>query len=269
MKLASRVLRRELPAAASQATALKLPTMPSALYAVGDLHGCLDLYRALETRILEDGAEIPGPKLIVVLGDVIDRGPDTARIIDHLVSPMPAGWQRLVLRGNHEDMMLKFLAAPEDHYRWLDFGGHQTLLSYGLQPDSVCGFRLRANRVKQMVGAAIPKAHIAFLNQLPLSLEVGPFFLSHAGGNPQKPLAEQSSEDLMWGSPMQEHDTDYIAVHGHILVPEAQVSGQRLNLDTGAYVSGILSGARLCSQQDIRLFAARNTNLRISHSPDG
>lgn len=226
---------------------LSLPEMPAALYAVGDIHGCCALYQQLEKDILADGAQFSGSKLIVVLGDIVDRGPDSAGVIDHLLAPLPDGWQRLVLRGNHEAMMLKFLAAPHKNKRWLEFGGRETLQSYGLTSDSDHGFNLPEARLFQKFEAAIPSAHIDFLSDLALCLEVGPFVFSHAGIDPAKPMPEQSPNDLMWGDParIDSADTELMVVHGHTPVVKALISPRRVCVDTGAYASGILTAVRL------------------------
>ncbi len=239
--------------------ALRLPQMPAALYAIGDVHGCLDQLINLEAKILADGAQIAGQKLVVVLGDVVDRGPKSAEVIDHLLAPMPVGWQRLVLKGNHEQMMLKFLRDPDAHQSWLKFGGAETLQSYGLAEDPELGFGLPAPRMTQMIATVVPSAHMQFLDQLPLCLEVGEFFLSHAGFDPAKSLADQTPHDLMWRNATQLDFSGGVvtAVHGHVPVAEAEHAPRRINLDTGAYASGVLTAARLTTADDITFFTAR------------
>jgi serine/threonine protein phosphatase 1 len=237
------------PGAAGALTRLSLPQMPAATYAVGDPHGCLSLYRQLETAICADGAAIGGTKLIVILGDVVDRGPDTAGLIDHLLTPAPAGFRRVVLRGNHEDMMLRFLAAPGANRSWLDFGGLETLASYGVMPTAAEA--LSPGPLRQRLLAVMPEAHRAFLETLPVSLSMGEFFLAHAGLNPARPPQDQDPADLMWSDPAQiDAAADALpagltVVHGHVVVEQAQRLARRIAVDTGAHQTGRLSAVRL------------------------
>lgn len=233
---------------------LTLKRFPDAIYAVGDVHGCCTLYRQMEQQIIADAAQagISGPKLIVLLGDVVDRGPDSAGMLHHLTSPPPEGFQRLVLRGNHEDMMLAFLSNPAASLRWLDFGGDQTLMSYGLHPEPEQGFAMRPSRLAHMLDTAIPQSHRDWLSALPMGLQVGDLVFAHAGLDPRQSLQEQDPAHLLWGDPEAfdtlAQGTELRLVHGHVIVPSVQLLERRINLDTGAYASGILSAVRL--QQD-------------------
>lgn len=226
---------------------LSLPAMPAALYAVGDVHGCCELYQRLEQKILADGKDTPGAKLIVVLGDVIDRGPNSAGMLDHLLSPLPDGWQRVVLAGNHEEMAYGFLTQTNRNEAWLDYGGREMLLSYGMQEDPINGFKIPATTLQHAIDAHIPAAHIAFLGDLPLSLQVGPYLLAHAGYDPTQPIDTQGRADFLWGDPTRLDQTagQWIAVHGHVPITEASAGATRIALDTGAYATGLLSAARL------------------------
>ena len=226
---------------------LSLTTFPAAIYAVGDVHGCLELYLALETKIIADGAGTPGQKLIVLLGDIVDRGAQSAEMIEHLLQPTPAGFQRLTLMGNHEEMMLLFLNAPSRNLSWLGFGGRETLLSYGMLPDAGLGFALSETRLKQMSDVCIPQSHRTFLEQLPVSLSVGEYLFSHAGYDGTKPVADQKKEDLLWGDPtLLDAQARLIhAVHGHIPVDKVLFTEARTDVDTGAYTSGKLSAVKI------------------------
>jgi serine/threonine protein phosphatase 1 len=237
---------------APKARILSLRTPPAAIYAVGDVHGCRALYQRLEAMILQDAATqfISGPVLIVLLGDIVDRGPDSAGVIDDLQQPAPQGVQRLVLRGNHEEMMLRFLTDPGPNRDWLVFGGNETLASYGVMSDLENGFDLSPTRSAAMLETTIPAPHRAFLASLPYGLHVGEYFLCHAGIDPARPLSEQTPHDLIWGPPDRIDAASPaqnlpIIVHGHVIVPEVHLRPRRINVDTGAYISGKLSAVRL------------------------
>lgn len=243
--------RKKRPAAQADAGAshrlLKLSKMPAAIYAIGDIHGCADLYDRLEAQIIADGAEIEGTKLILSLGDVVDRGGASAGVIDRLMSPAPKGFKRLTLRGNHEDMMVKFMADPDAHRKWLDFGGTETLASYGLSPDPEVRFDLPASKLRHMMDAAIPDAHRKFLRDLPLALSVGPYRFAHASYDRDTDFEAQKSDTLMWGDPeaSEQGKNDLIFVHGHVVVDAPVVREKRINVDTGAYSTGILTAIRI------------------------
>ena len=225
---------------------LRLDQMPAAIYAIGDIHGCLDLYDALEAEIVADAANIDGPKLIVCLGDVVDRGAKTAEVLDRLRGSAPAGFQRLVLRGNHEDMMLAFLRSPQRHMNWLSFGGEETLASYGVRPNSNNGFGSEGKLLKHKLRTLIPEAHYDFLDQLPLALEVGTLRFAHAGYALAKPARKQSPDLLLWGPPIKadSYAGDEMLVHGHVIVDDIDVQENRINLDVGAYKTGKLAAIR-------------------------
>ncbi|MGP9789680.1 metallophosphoesterase family protein [Roseinatronobacter sp. NSM] len=245
----SRDIRKDAGAGAAPRI-LALRQMPAAVYAIGDAHGCNALYRKLEQDIVNDAesAGITGPKLIVVLGDFVDRGPDSAGLLRHLLDPPPRNFQRMVLRGNHEDMMLAFLQDPAPARQWLQFGGTETLVSYGMHPDPEHGFARPVRHLKQMLDATIPAAHRAFLTNLPYGLSVGDYFLCHAGIDPARSLEQQRPEDLLWGGgdkidaatgPLP------VVVHGHVITEDVLLTSKRINVDTGAYQSGKLSAVRL------------------------
>ena len=230
---------------------LKLSKMPAAIYAIGDIHGCADLYDRLEAKIIEDGEGFEGTKLILSLGDVVDRGGASAAVIDRLMAPAPRGFKRLTLRGNHEDMMVKFMADPDAHRKWLDFGGAETLASYGLSPDPEVRFDLPASKLRHMMDAAIPDTHRKFLGDLPLALAVGPYRFAHASYDRDTEFEAQKSDTLMWGDPeaSEQGESDLIFVHGHVVVNEPIVRKKRINVDTGAYSTGILTAVRITPEK--------------------
>lgn len=225
---------------------LRLPDVPAAIYAVGDIHGCLALYQDLEAAIARDAEGIDGIKLIVCLGDVIDRGAQSAQVLDHLLAEAPAGFQRMVLRGNHEDMFLRFLDNPGGNLAWLDYGGDETLRSYGLVPENDEGFAGDGRKLARKLLRSIPQVHKDFLSGLPCGLECGGLRFAHAGYELGLPAEKQSARRLMWGPPSGSTGglEEAVLVHGHITVPEVEETRNRINLDLGAYQSGRLAAMR-------------------------
>src|SRR5690349_17356311 len=116
---------------------LTFETWPAAVYAIGDVHGYLHQLQALEEQILADGAAIDGEKWIITLGDYVDRGPNVAGVVDHLLKPLPAGWRRIALFGNHEEAMLNYLHDPVTYGWWLVEGGAETIESYDIDVDAM------------------------------------------------------------------------------------------------------------------------------------
>ncbi len=216
------------------------------IYAVGDVHGCIGLMRALEARIGEDAATLPGRKLLVMLGDYVDRGPDSAGVLDRLSAHPPAGIdRRICLMGNHERLMLDFLADPRLD-RWLGFGGAETLGSYGIDPEGFA--RLGARHRLQALQSHIPGEHIQFLQSLPLIVETPYHVFVHAGLRAGVPVAAQAEADALWmRDDFAETYADSVqwVVHGHSPVPAPVVLGRRIAVDTGAYLTGRLSAVRL------------------------
>ncbi|WP_068952145.1 metallophosphoesterase family protein [Pararhizobium polonicum] len=217
---------------------------PDHIYAIGDVHGCDDILGRLENRIFEDSRKRAGTKWLIMLGDYVDRGPKSAAVLDRLTSKPRADIKRFCLAGNHEEVMLDFLRNPSSDHRWLEFGGLETLYSYGLH-------KLPANRqaLKNLLQARIPGEHIAFLESLPSLLSIPGFCFVHAGLRDGVALTEQEDADLLWLRPTTSAKAvathGVIAIHGHTPVAGVEIGRARINVDTGAYMSGILSAVRL------------------------
>jgi serine/threonine protein phosphatase 1 len=211
-------------------------------YAVGDIHGRLDLLARLEP-LLDAAARDPDRVLIeVFLGDYIDRGPASCGVIDRLIA-RAARRDRITvhLGGNHEAMLLAALADDRAFLHWLDNGGRTTLLSYGVSPQRA-GADPAGTRAA--LARAIPDSHRAFLRSLRVSFHHGGFFFAHAGVRPGVPLAAQDPEDLVW---MREPflsatgDLGAVVVHGHTPTRAPVFRENRIGIDTGAYVTGVLT----------------------------
>jgi serine/threonine protein phosphatase 1 len=243
-------------------TRLTFERWPAAIYAIGDVHGCLTQLLDIEAQMLADGATIKGEKWLVTLGDYVDRGPASAGVINHLLDPPPEGWRRVALLGNHEQMMLNFLGDPFGHFYWLDQGGTETLASYGIDlkrrfdedsPDA--GFARELAR-------AIPAEHREFVAGLPIALSLPGWLFVHAGIRPGLPLDLQDDDDLIWirSEFLEVERTDGLrVVHGHTPGPEPFVTASRIGLDTGCFYTGRLSGMRITPDGTTQLFSSTAT----------
>ncbi len=217
----------------------------TAVYAVGDVHGRLDLLEEIEAAIAADiAATRPVRPVICYLGDYIDRGPASAQVIDRLATPFDDGVTRVFLMGNHEDRMLGFLTAPAaDGPAWLQYGGREALESYGL---TVPSLPLAADwpRLRDALAAALPPAHLDFLRGLRLAFAWRGYLFVHAGLDPARPMNAQDPRDLMWiREPFLSSDRDWglRVVHGHVIVDAPVFRANRIGIDTGAYHSGRLT----------------------------
>jgi len=219
---------------------------PAAIYAIGDVHGCLDQLVELEARIADDGLDFEGEKWLVTLGDHIDRGPHAAATIGHVMGSAPPGFKRFALMGNHERMMLDFLENPAAHAYWLEEGGLETLRSYGVAIDYP-PLRHLADLYDRLDGA-IPAAHRGFIETLPLCLSLPGWLFVHAGIRPGIPLSMQTDDDLIWiRAPFltSQLSGGLRVVHGHTPGRDIVVTPHRIDVDTHCYHTGRLSAVRV------------------------
>lgn len=225
---------------------LAFHSWPAAIYAIGDVHGCIDQLVELEAKIAADALNIEGEKWVVTVGDHVDRGPASRAVIDHVMGPAPTGFRRFSLLGNHEQMMLDFFESPSRHAYWLDEGGRQTLASYDIELDYP---PLRAHEpVKQLIAERFPADHRRFLEALPVYLSLPGWLFVHAGIRPGLPLAAQTDEDLIWiRAPfLTSQPTGGLrVVHGHTPGADIVVTPHRIDIDTHCYDSGRLSAVRV------------------------
>jgi serine/threonine protein phosphatase 1 len=232
-----------------------MPDAPSLVYAVGDVHGCFDLYRQMEDDIAAEVAAKGAPALLILLGDFIDRGPQSAQMLDHLLGPAPPLLTRCALMGNHEDMFVQFMRKPRPDHPWLHHGGAETLRSYGMRPENL------PRKLALSLTAHIPSAHIDFLANLPLALHMPGLMFSHAGANPMRAPQDQTKSDLLWGDPalLDSAPLSLRVVHGHIPTSHGQplVTPARVNVDTGAYATGVLTAAKMNFGEPLRFKVVR------------
>lgn len=220
------------------------------LYAIGDVHGRHDLLAAMHRRI-ESELEYEAPKSdwrIIHLGDYVDRGPDSKSVIEFLIDARKRDPRNIMLAGNHDIGMLDFLAKPDPDGLFMRYGGVQTALSYGVKLSAGSGWFGKADEAllagHAALVAAVPQSHVAFLRSLEFSVAFGDFFFCHAGIRPGVPLESQSKDDLIWiRDAFHDHPGLFskVIVHGHTPVPEAEVMANRVNVDTLAWQSGMLS----------------------------
>jgi len=213
------------------------------VYAIGDIHGRLDLLRKLHGIIEDDMAENPkDANTVVYLGDYVDRGPDSASVIETLATSAPAGTATAHIMGNHDYFMVDFLDGTGDLGHWLMNGGDDTLRSYGIDDSA------EPAQLQEALLDVIPDHHLSFLKGLSLSHSVGSLFFAHAGINPDVSLEAQTPEDLMWiREPFLSWPKamDTVVVHGHTPRPEPEVARHRIGTDTLAWKSGHLTAAVL------------------------
>ncbi|KAA0971741.1 serine/threonine protein phosphatase [Aureimonas fodinaquatilis] len=217
-------------------------------YAIGDVHGCFDELRALEQQIIIDAANFPGDKLIIMLGDYVDRGPASSGVIDHLMQPPPQGFVRFCLAGNHELMMLDYLEGRVRLAEWLGYGGAQTLASYGVDVSQYDQTAAGQEALNVLVRKNIPLAHLQFLKSLAVFIEAPGYLFVHAGLMPNIPLEKQGDTLLTTIRSefySQSHLLDRLVVHGHTPVEQPIYEANRVNLDTGACLTGRLTGMRI------------------------
>ncbi|MBB2971349.1 metallophosphoesterase [Mesorhizobium sp. RMAD-H1] len=250
-------LRFIRPAPRAPRRRLSIDISRVATYIVGDVHGCYDQLMVLERIITEDARRLPGPKLIVMLGDYVDRGPASAQVVEHLLAPPPESFHRICLMGNHEMAMLDYLDGHLSLERWLQMGAAHTLLSYGMDLEYMQQVYRSPQDRDSKIRAAIPEPHKDFLRSLPILIDAGPFLFVHAGVRPGIPLDEQKDEDLVFIRNEffdSAHRLERWVIHGHTPVEKARPEGRRINVDTGAFYSGRLSALRLWNRKG-RIFS--------------
>jgi serine/threonine protein phosphatase 1 len=225
----------------------RLASDPTRIYAIGDIHGCVKPLRRLVRAIEADLQESPQANcLTVTLGDYIDRGPASRDVIEFLVgNPFPTPY--VALKGNHEALLERFLVEPEVAEDWRCYGGLETLQSYGVDVYHVMRGR-HYDAAAEALAETMPPSHLGFIHNLRLSLALDRYFLCHAGVRPGTPLQSQTEEDLLWIREdflRSKSKFGKVIVHGHSPVPEPEVRANRINVDTGAFITGRLTCAVL------------------------
>lgn len=240
--------RRATETAARPEIAGRPPEVPAGtrLYAIGDVHGRLDLLQEIETLIEEDlaAARRPVHAVLVLLGDYVDRGFDSRRVLDHLIDSPLRRLPRVLLLGNHDLWLREFLAGAPVGESWLEFGGDATLASYGVGLDRALPEPERLAAARAALLERIPEAHRRLLDSLEPAFSFGDYFLCHAGVRPGVPLEAQSETDLLWiREPFLSYTGEFgkIVVHGHTVSETPVVRRNRIGIDTGACWTGRLT----------------------------
>lgn len=227
------------------------------IYAIGDVHGRLDLLAALAGAIERDDRKKGDARTtIILLGDLIDRGPDSAGVLD-----FARRWQQArpvrILCGNHEEMLLESLNKVEVLRHFLRHGGRETILSYGLAEETYR--RSTLEELQQLMVEKIPEEDIAFIRTFEDRIVIGDYLFVHAGIAPEVPIEKQEPTDLRWiREPFLSHEAghSHLVVHGHTIAPSAVIRPNRIGIDTGAYLHGCLTALALEGNGRRRLMTA-------------
>ncbi|MEH3158654.1 MAG: metallophosphoesterase family protein [Sphingomonas taxi] len=218
------------------------------VYAIGDVHGCADLLDGLLARIAEDdAARGPATTTLIFLGDLVDRGPASAAVIERLRALAESRANTRFLLGNHEEVFLEALKGePKALRMFCRIGGRETIMSYGV--DSADYDRMDYEELHAAMGRLVPSEHRRFVENFEDMIVIGDYVFVHAGIRPGTDLAEQRTADLRWirnpflghGSPLEK-----IVVHGHTISEDLDVQPHRIGVDTGAYETGRLTALGL------------------------
>jgi serine/threonine protein phosphatase 1 len=221
------------------------PSLPPGvrIYAVGDIHGRLDLLNELLARIGDDRSSRPAIRPVCIfLGDYVDRGPSSRETIDRLIEHAEVN-ESVFLKGNHEQIAISCLRDRGLFERWMRLGGLETLMSYGITLAALSDDK-QIVRLQAAFHEALPQSHFRFFRDLQNSFACGDYFFAHAGVKPDIPLSRQKESDLLWIR--QEFlssrvDFGKIIIHGHTPVRDIEVEPNRINIDTGAFATGRLT----------------------------
>jgi len=213
-------------------------------YVVGDIHGRLDLLEQLLEKVEADLERRPARMtLLVFVGDLIDRGPSSAQVVERLRTYRHTGVRPVFLLGNHEEVLLRILEGDTSLVpSWLRFGGAQCLTSYGAEPSQLR--RLAGPELVAAIGRAIPPEHVSFLKTFVDTFRFGDYLFVHAGIRPGVELHEQRQSDLRWiREPflLDETEHGFVVVHGHTISSEVEERTNRIGIDTGAFATGVLT----------------------------
>jgi serine/threonine protein phosphatase 1 len=211
-------------------------------YVIGDIHGRRDLFAELIAAIdADDAANEPADTTVVLLGDLVDRGPESAGVV-----ALARDWQGRravrVLAGNHEEMFIESFSDAEMLRHFLRHGGRETVLSYGIERERYNALSLE--ELQAEMARVVPEEDRAFLAAGEEWIEVGDYLLVHAGINPAVPLEQQRRSDLLWiRNRFLDHPDafSHVIVHGHTIFDEVEDAGTRIGIDTGAYRTGRLT----------------------------
>ncbi len=256
------------------------PRLPAdtRIYAVGDIHGRLDLLDCLLTRIEDDLAARPSTKpVLVFLGDYVDRGPSSCEVIERLMQ-LATLRECVFLKGNHEQMLMRCLSDGSVLMQWMRLGGRTTLQSYAVPGVPPMRFpdEKQVVRLQDALQKTFPASHLDFLRELRPSYACGDYFFAHAGVKPGIQLSQQKESDLLWiRNEFLSSELDFggIVVHGHTPTREIEVRSNRINIDTGAFATNrltclVIEETLLAVIDTIDGSGRRNLNVAPALSPE-
>lgn len=227
------------------------------VYAVGDIHGRIDLFDELLDRIAaDDRARGPAQTVLILLGDLVDRGPDSRAVVERAMALRGGGMALRWLKGNHEEVFLDALAGdPRVVKYFIGIGGDATIQSYGITGDDYRNATFA--ELAERLPAQVPAAHRDFLASGEDMIRIGDYVFVHAGVKPHVALDEQSPADMRWiRGPFLDSDEDHgaLVIHGHSISDAVEERFNRIGIDTGAYASGRLTAIGL--EGDARWYLA-------------
>jgi serine/threonine protein phosphatase 1 len=238
------------------------------VYAVGDIHGRLDLFDALLGAIAADDAASSFAKTtLVLLGDLVDRGEESAGVIAR-ARELQERCDTRILSGNHEEMFLRSFDDLEMFRHFIRHGGRETVLSYGV--DERAFNEATLEEAQELMRAAVPQADIDFLESFEDMVVIGDYLFVHAGIDPRVPLAEQKQHHLRWiREPFLSHSEPHelMVVHGHTICDAPEELSNRIGIDTGAFMSGRLTALRLESETRRFIEAVEGADGEITTTP--
>ena len=242
----------------------------SQLFAIGDIHGCNSLLKKIQDKILKISDKAEGSKILIYLGDYVDRGPKVKETIESIINFKPKDFNCIFLRGNHDQTLLDFVNGKYDSLAiWLYNGGAETLKSYcgkGIL-DDLLNNSFREQQIQEKFTKALPKKHLQFFNDLQFSYTWKDYFFVHAGIDPSRPLNKQQEIDMIWTRTSKfltsNQPFEKIIVHGHTHSKNIEKKSNRINLDTGAVYSeyGKLSCMFIDAKENSREFFASKRDL--------
>jgi len=223
------------------------------IYAVGDIHGRVDLLDALHAKILDDAnAAKTQSNMVIYLGDYIDRGLHSKSVIDRLLESPLEGFESIHLKGNHEALMLEFLEDASIGRDWMTVGGKATLLSYGVRFAHGRTTKEDIDDLQLQLTDQLPDSHLRFLKSLAMRHSEGSYFFVHAGVRPGRSLESQDDHDLIWIRDPFLTSQDWhgkVIVHGHSTGRQPEMLKNRIGIDTAAYATGVLTCLVLCEDR--------------------
>lgn len=216
------------------------PPEGTCIYAVGDIHGRLDLLARMHRLIMQDKAERKAERFVLVyLGDYVDRGAHSREVVEALIQAPLEGFEVVHLKGNHEHAMLQFVATHGQNPAWLFWGGLATLANYGVATRGISYEAMAASLAEKM-----PQQHRDWLEALPYYHIEGDYLFVHAGIRPRQPIEKQKPDDMMtirdefFNSSQVFEKT---VVFGHTVFDAPLHLPDRIGIDTGAYATGVLT----------------------------